>query len=215
MKQNTLHILEELLFRYPMLETCKDEINESFQILLECFQAGGKLLIAGNGGSDADSEHISGELMKSFRFKHGVDEEFRSNMEKLYGDEGSNLCMHLESGVPVIPLPSLRSISSAFSNDVDPTNIFAQLTYVIGCPEDVFLGITTSGNSKNIVSAFKVAKARGLKTICLTGMSGGVCKKISDICICVPESETFKIQELHLPIYHALCSMIESELFWM
>lgn len=206
-------ISKELFERYPNLNSCRDSIIEAYEILLSSYRDGGKLLSAGNGGSAADSDHISGELNKSFRFKRPVDDEFASELERLYGDDGKNLVHSLEGGLPAIPLTLFNASNSAFNNDVSSESAYAQLVQVLGNKGDVFLGITTSGNSGNIVKAIMAAKARGLFTIALTGETGGKCKDIADVCIRVPEKETFKVQELHLPVYHALCAMVESDMF--
>lgn len=206
-------ISRELFERYPKLDSCRDSIIDAYNSLLSAYRNGGKLLLAGNGGSAADSDHISGELNKSFRFKRPVDTDLASNLEHMYGDEGKQLLSSLEGGLPAIPLTLFNASNSAFNNDVSSESAYAQLVQVIGRRGDVFLGITTSGNSGNIVKAIMVAKARGLTTIALTGETGGRCKDLADICIRVPETETFKVQELHLPVYHALCAMVESDMF--
>ncbi len=210
---NTDELREELFQRYPKLESCRASIIEAFETLLALYKNGGKLLIAGNGGSAADSDHITGELTKSFLFKRQIPSELEENLTKMFGDEGKELSMHLEGGLPAIPLTVMNASNTAFANDTDPKASFAQLVNALGRKGDVFLGITTSGNSGNIIEALMVAKAKGMRTIALTGRTGGKCKGLADVCICAPEDETFKIQELHLPIYHALCTMIESELF--
>ena len=212
-QKNTDELKEELFQRYPVLEACRSSIIEAYDSLLVLYKNGGKLLIAGNGGSAADSDHISGELTKSFLFDRAIPSELYDNLVKLFGDEGKELSKHLEGGLPVVPLTVMNASNTAFSNDTDPKAAFAQLVNALGKKGDIFLGITTSGNSDNIIKALMVAKAKGMKTIALTGRTGGKCKGLADICICAPEDETFKIQELHLPIYHALCTMIESELF--
>ncbi len=212
-QMNTDELREELFQRYPKLESCRASIIEAFETLLALYKNGGKLLIAGNGGSAADSDHITGELTKSFLFKRQIPSELEENLAKMFGDEGKELSMHLEGGLPAIPLTVMNASNTAFANDTDPKASFAQLVNALGRKGDVFLGITTSGNSGNIIEALMVAKAKGMRTIALTGRTGGKCKGLADVCICAPEDETFKIQELHLPIYHALCTMIESELF--
>lgn len=169
--------------------------------------------MAGNGGSAADCEHISGELTKSFMKDRVVDQSVVDNLAHEYGPDSKEIINNLEGGLPAIPLISLSASLTAFSNDVSPEYSFAQLVLALGKTGDVFIGITTSGNSKNIVNAMKVANAKGMATILLTGASGGVCKGLSDVAICVPETETFKVQELHLPVYHAICSIVENELF--
>lgn len=206
-------ISRELFDRYPKLDSCRDSIIDAYDALLSAYRDGGKLLLAGNGGSAADSDHISGELNKSFRFKRPVDAGFASNLERMYGDEGKQLISSLEGGLPAIPLTLFNASNSAFNNDVSSESAYAQLVQVIGSKGDVFLGITTSGNSGNIVKAIMAAKARGLTTIALTGETGGRCRDLADICIRVPETDTFKVQELHLPVYHALCAMVESDMF--
>ena len=206
-------IEKELFERYPELTVCKDSFEDAYRALLSCFRNGGKLLLAGNGGSAADSDHISGELNKSFMFRRALDEEFVRNLEGLYGDEGKELSKNLEGGLPAIPLMGMTATNSAFANDTDPKAAVAQLVQVLGRKGDVFLGITTSGNSENIVKAIMAARARGLTSIILTGEKGGRCRDMADICIRVPENETFKVQELHLPVYHALCLMIEADIF--
>ena len=203
-------ILAELMERYPQLRVCEDAIKEAYDALVVCYQSGGKVLVAGNGGSASDSEHITGELMKSFRFRHDIPEDQQKALRDGFGEDGEFLAATLESGLPAIPLPSLQSLGTAFSNDRNGLATFAQLVNVLGDREDVFIGISTSGNSKNICYAMMVARTKGIRTIALTGESGGRCKGLSDICINVPEKETFKVQELHLPVYHALCSMLEA-----
>ena len=170
-------------------------------------------MVAGNGGSAADSEHIVGELMKSFLFNRKIDGDFETSLAEQFGETGIQLAQKLEGTLPAIPLTSMPALTSAFANDVDAAVSFAQMIYGYGNKNDVFLGISTSGNSKNIIYALMVAKAKGIASVALTGGTGGKCKELADITICVPESETFKIQELHLPIYHALCSMLEADFF--
>lgn len=212
-KKCSLDIKEELYERFPRLSICNDSIDYAFNVLLSLFKKGGKLLVAGNGGSAADSEHITGELTKSFYFDRAIDEELKKELTRLFGENGTELSKHLEGALPVIPLTSFISSNTAFANDVDPKLSIAQLVNALGNNDDAFLGITTSGNSENIIKALMVAKAKGLRTLVLTGKTGGKCKELCETCICVPETETFKIQELHLPVYHALCLMLESELF--
>lgn len=212
-KEKTAFELEEELFRrYPQLN-CRREFECAFESLLHCYRAGGKLLVCGNGGSAADAEHIVGELMKSFLFNRKTDKEFNDSIRKQFGDEGRALADKLEGALPAIPLTSMPALTSAFANDVDAAVSFAQMTYGYGQKGDVLLGITTSGNSRNVLYAMMAARSKGITTVALTGGNGGKCRELADITICVPETETFKIQELHLPIYHALCSMLEAELF--
>jgi D-sedoheptulose 7-phosphate isomerase len=151
--------------------------------------------------------------MKSFLFNRKIEPEFEKRMVELYGNIGADLAGKLEGALPAIPLTSMPALTSAFSNDVDASVSFAQMLYAYGRKEDVFLGISTSGNSKNVLYAVMVAKARGIQTVGLTGKTGGKLKEICDLAICVPETETYKIQELHLPVYHTLCAMLEADFF--
>lgn len=197
--------LERLLERYPKLEGCREDILKAFLAMEDTFKKGGKLLICGNGGSAADSDHIVGELMKGFRKKCPLSQEKR---EKL-----GSLSDHLQEALPAISLTGHQALSTAFLNDVAPDMVFAQQVYGYGRKNDSLLAITTSGNSENVLNAVKVAKALELKVIGLTGPQGGELKKLADICICVPGESTADIQELHLPVYHALCAMLEDAFF--
>ncbi len=208
-----MNYLEELLERYPVLACVKAEILNAYHILESCYENGGKLLIAGNGGSCADAEHIVGELMKGFVKPRTVSEEFAKKLTEADPERGKELAQKLQGGLPAIALTGHPGLSTAFLNDVDGDLIFAQQTYGYGKPGDVLLGISTSGNSKNVMYAMAAAKALGMKTIGLTGKDGGQLKTAADVTIVVPESETFKIQEYHLPIYHALCLMLEERFF--
>lgn len=212
-RRTAKELLEELMERYPELEVCRDAILTAFEQLLLCCKRGGKLLCAGNGGSAADCDHIVGELVKSFQYKRPIPLKLKDDLKHMFGNDGVALANMLEGGLSAIALPSMSAINTAYANDVDAAAAFAQMTHAIGKAGDVFWGITTSGNSENILMALMAAKACGLITICLTGRTGGKCKRFSDVCICVPEDETYKIQELHLPIYHALCGMLEAEFF--
>lgn len=206
-------MLNELITRYPVLKECEREISAAAETIIDCYKNGGKLLLCGNGGSCADCEHIVGELMKGFLKKRPLSEAKREEMKSncpLMDDETLN---KLQGGLPAIALPSLTGLNSAFCNDVDPELIYAQSLISLGNKNDVLIGLSTSGNSKNVFAAAKVAKALGLTFIGLTGKGGGKLKEVADICICAPETETFKIQELHLPIYHYLCAKTESSFF--
>lgn len=205
--------LEELVERYPKLQAVKEDVKAAYEILKESYEKGGKLLVAGNGGSCADSEHIVGELMKGFVKKRPVSEELASKLVQTDEERGAKMAGQLQQGLAAIALTGHPGLSTAFSNDVDPDLTFAQQVIGYGKPEDVFLGITTSGNSKNLLYGAVAAKALGMKVIGLTGRDGGEMKKFSDVCIIVPEQETFKIQELHLPVYHVLCLMLEEHFF--
>lgn len=213
MKYKTYNHLDNLINRYEKISSIKDDISNAFELLKDCYTKGGKLLIAGNGGSASDSQHIVGELMKSFVLKRSVPDELSKRLVEINPDRGRELSERLEVGLPAIALSSQDALSTAYINDVYADGVFAQQVLGYGKVEDVYLGISTSGNSKNIICGAIVAKAKGMKTIGLTGETGGSLMKLSDICICVPEIETYKIQELHLPIYHCLCMMLEEELF--
>ena len=208
-----MNYLEELLTRYPVLTSVKDDIKEAYEILENCYKNGGKLLIAGNGGSCADAEHIVGELMKGFVKPRAVSAEFAKKLTEADPVRGGELAVKLQGGLPAIALTGHPGLSTAYLNDVDGNLIYAQQTYGYGKEGDVLLGISTSGNSKNIMYAMTAAKAMGMKTIGLTGRDGGELKETADVSIVVPEKETFKIQELHLPVYHALCLMLEERFF--
>nr|WP_314463459.1 SIS domain-containing protein [uncultured Clostridium sp.] len=208
-----MNYLEELLTRYPVLTSIKDEIKEAYEILENCYENGGKLLIAGNGGSCADAEHIVGELMKGFVKPRAVSEKFAQKLLTADPVRGKELADKLQGGLPAIALTGHPGLSTAYLNDVDGSLIYAQQTYGYGKEGDVLLGISTSGNSKNIMYAMAAARAIGMKTIGLTGKDGGQLKETADVSIVVPEKETYKIQELHLPVYHALCLMLEERFF--
>lgn len=202
-----------LVERYPMLETCVEDIEKAYLVLEECYLRDGKLLIAGNGGSAADSEHIAGELMKRFKRPRPVTKEFADKLKNIDLIRGEDLARNLECGLMAIPLVAHEALSTAYINDVDGLGVFAQQLFGFGRAGDVFLGISTSGNSKNIMSATVVARALGIKVIGLTGANGGELANVSDVVIKVPESETYMIQELHLPVYHCLCLMLEDKFF--
>ncbi len=202
-----------LMERYPQLEICREDIIAAYEILEECYRFDHKLLIAGNGGSAADSEHIAGELMKRFEIPRPVPTDFARRLIALDKEHGPMLAKNLERGLMAIPLVAHEALTTAYINDVDGLGVFAQQLYGFGRPGDVFLGISTSGNSKNVISATVVARALGIKVIGLTGQTGGELAKVADVAIRVPETRTYKIQELHLPIYHCLCLMLEDKFF--
>lgn len=205
--------LEELVERYPVLDAVKDDVRKAYELLEACYEQGGKLLIAGNGGSCADAEHIVGELMKGFVKRREVSDSFAECLRNADEVRGAELAKKLQGGLPAIALTGHAGLSTAYLNDVDGDLIFAQQTYGYGRPGDVLIGISTSGNAKNVMYAMTVAKALGMKTIGLTGKDGGALKRETDVSVVVPETETFKIQELHLPVYHALCLMLEERFF--
>ena len=207
------NLVDELIERYPILEPGRKDITEAFHILLNCFRGQGKLLIAGNGGSAADAEHIVGELMKGFVLKREIDENLKDKLRNVDYDMGNKLSRKLQLSLPAIALSNHSSLNTAFSNDVDGQLCFAQQVLGYGKVGDVFLGISTSGNSANVLYAAIVAKAQGMKVIGLTGRGGGRLADMADVVVAVDEKETYKVQELHLPIYHCLCLMVESEMF--
>lgn len=205
--------IEQLIRRYPCLAACEEGIRAAYTILEKTFAAGGKLLTAGNGGSAADSDHIAGELLKSFIKRRRPDSAFLDSLTAVDGESGRYLADRLEGSLPVISLCNQTALLTASLNDVDGNVVFAQQIMGYGKKEDAFLGISTSGNSKDIVYAMVVARAKGLATIALAGRDGGRIARLADAAIVVPEPETFKIQELHLPVYHALCLQIEEHFF--
>lgn len=195
--------MEELIKRYPSLEICKEDIKSALKLIIDTYKSGGKVLVCGNGGSAADSEHIVGELMKGFMLKRPVTDERIPEQ----------LRCGLQGALPAISLPSQSAILSAFINDVDPDMMYAQLVYGYAKGNDLVIGLSTSGNSKNIVNAIEVAKCIGAKTLAMTGEKENKLSEICDVTIKVPQTETYKIQELHLPIYHYLCAEVERYFF--
>lgn len=208
-------MLNELVMRYPVLGIVRDDVNKAYSLLEACYENGGKLLIAGNGGSAADAEHIVGELMKGFVKRRPLPKELKRALIDTDPIRGSELSEKLQQGLPAIALTNHAALSSAFANDVDGMLSYAQQVNGYGKEGDVFLGISTSGNSENVIYAAVTAKAKGMKVIGLTGRDGGKLAKLADVAIVVPEQETYKIQELHLPIYHALCLMLEDHFYEM
>ena len=204
-----MNYVEKLLERIPALTACGEEIEGAVTLITETAESG-KILLAGNGGSEADCDHIAGELMKGFLLKREpyCDEEILT--EALGTRERALL---LQRGIPAVSLPSMSAPLTAFLNDVEPELVYAQLVYALGRRGDLFIGISTSGNSKSVLAAAQVARAIGMRVLALTGRSGGRLAACADIAIRVPEDETYLIQELHLPVYHALCAEAESRLF--
>lgn len=205
--------IDLLVKRYPSLDCIKQDIINAYLIMEECYENGGKLLIAGNGGSAADSEHIAGELMKRFKIPRTVSKEYEQKLIDIDPERGPSLAKNLEQSLTAIPLVAHEALTTAYINDVDGLGVFAQQLIGFGNDGDVFLAISTSGNSKNIINATVVARASNLKIIGLTGATGGELAKVSDVVIKVPETETYMIQELHLPVYHCLCLMLEDRFF--
>lgn len=205
--------IDLLIQRYPKLESIKQSIVDAYLVMQECYQNGGKLLVAGNGGSAADAEHIVGELMKRFKLPRPVDNDFAKKLQEIDSVRGPKLAHNLERGLPAIALVAHEALTTAYINDVDGEGVFAQQLYGYAQKHDVFLGISTSGNSKNIMNATVVARALGLKIIGLTSAKGGELSTVSDVTVKAPETETYIIQEYHLPIYHCWCMMLEEFFF--
>ena len=219
MKESTYAAVDTLIARYPALAVCAADVRAAVETLVDSWRAGGKLIVCGNGGSASDAEHIVGELMKGFLLPRRLGEDLLEKLHETCDAIDPRMVdyfmQNLQGALPAISLPSQLAISTAFSNDQAPDLTFAQQVLGLGKPEDVLLGITTSGNSKNVLYAFRMAKALGMKTIALTGASGGKCVTggYADITIKAPADETYMIQEYHLPIYHALCIAVEEEFF--
>lgn len=205
--------LNHLIDRYPKLIVCREEITKAYDLLEEAYSNGRKLLVCGNGGSASDSEHIVGELMKEFKLKRKVYSDHAAVLKEIDSELGQTLAEHLQGALPAISLTGHSSLQTAFMNDAVSELVFAQQVNGYGKPGDVFLGISTSGNSKNVLYAAVNAKAKGLKVVGLTGAKENKLMKYADVSIRVPETETFKIQELHLPVYHCLCLMLEDYFF--
>ena len=205
--------IDLLILRYPQLIVAKDCIVEAYQILEESYTNDGKLLVAGNGGSAGDAEHIVGELMKGFVNPRKLEAEYSDALITVNKELGRVLSENLQGALPAIALDGHLALTTAYLNDCEPLLCFAQQVNGYGRKSDVFLGISTSGNSRNILYAATVAKAKGMKVIGLTGEKDSKLSEISDTCIQVPETETYKIQELHLPVYHCLCLMLEDTFF--
>ena len=198
--------LEELFSRTPRLEQCRNAVVDAFDVLLSAFHAGGKVLVCGNGGSAADAEHICGELLKKFKKHRRVPDGVAAKLRP-------ELAERLEGSLPAISLVSMSGILTAFANDVAWETAFAQQVLGLARPGDVLVALSTSGNSANCVAAAEVMRAVGGKSIALTGENESRLSQVCDVTIRVPETETYKVQELHLPVYHALCAAIEEEMF--
>jgi len=198
--------LSHLLHRAPSLCQCADDIQALYETMRACFANGGRLLLCGNGGSGADAEHWAGELLKGFGNKRPLRCE---DVQRL----GADLAAQLQGALPVIPITGFLGLRTAWQNDCNPDYVYAQLVYALGRPGDVLVGISTSGNSRNVCLALEAAGKLGLKTAALTGATGGRAAQIAEVCVRVPSCETYLIQELHLPVYHTLCLMLEDEFF--
>lgn len=205
--------IAELLDRYPALAPCSEALGAALDALITCYRNGGKLLICGNGGSASDAQHIVGELMKNFILPRPIPSADASAIRAVGGEKADFLIASLRGALPATALVGENAFLTAFSNDVAPEAVFAQQVYGYGEAGDVLLGITTSGNSENVVCAAIVAKAKGMKVVGLTGEGGGKLKELADVTIAVPKTQTYRVQELHLPVYHALCIALEDEFF--
>ena len=212
MKDITKKIYEELFERYPALNVCREDILKAYECAKETYAHGGTVFCGGNGGSSSDSEHIVGELLKSFKMHRAIDANTETALGA-FGADGAYLCEKLEGSLAAVSLISQTGVLTAFANDKAWDVAMAQQLYGLGRAGDCLFALSTSGNSKNCVYAAMVAKAKGLKAVGFTGAGGGKMKNVCDVCICVPETETYKVQELHLPVYHCLCAMLESEFF--
>ena len=195
--------MNDFFERYPQLECCKTDIEKALNLMIDTYRKKGKILVCGNGGSASDSEHIVGELMKGFLLKRQViDERFSQELRE-----------NLQRALPAISLNSQTALMTAFNNDLDPDFVFAQQVYGYSGENDLLIGISTSGNSTNVVNAVKVANSMGVNSLVLTGKDGGKLKNLATVSVCVPVNETYKIQEYHLPVYHYLCAKVEEEFF--
>lgn len=206
-------MLDKFVEKHSDLAVCREEIEKAYQVLAKCYEKNGKVLIAGNGGSSSDAEHIVGELMKGFLLERELNDKEKSALVEQDEDKGRYLEKNLQGALPAISLSSHTSLTTAISNDVSGDMIFAQQVQGYGRKEDVFLAISTSGNSRNIVLAAIVAKAKGMRVIGLTGAGGGEVAELADVCVRVPSKETFEIQEYHIKIYHYLCQRLEKSFF--
>lgn len=204
-------VLEKLITSYPELADNIPAIENGYQLMIRCYEQKGKVLLCGNGGSAADCEHIAGELLKGFTLKRKLPENLRAEFVAQGADE--KFVDSLQGALPAISLAGHPAFSTAFLNDVDPLFVFAQQVYGLGKCGDVLMGITTSGNSQNVINAAIVAKQKGMKVLGLTGKNGGELERIADVIIKVPAQETYRVQEYHLPVYHALCEIVERYFF--
>ena len=207
-------MLDELMKRYPSLSICTPDIEKAALAMIDCYTQGGKVMTCGNGGSCADADHIVGELMKGFLKKRYLSASQRQAMTENFPEMDGGILESLQCGLPALSLCSMTALNTAFCNDVDPDLIYAQSVFSLGKRGDVLICMSTSGNAKNVCSAAIVAKSLGIAVIGLTGRAGGRLKEIADFCIKVPETETFRIQELHLPVYHYLCAETEAHFFF-
>lgn len=209
-----MNLSNELFQRYPTLKNCEEDIYTALTLMKETYMKGGKILVCGNGGSCSDAQHIVGELMKGFLLKRPMTQAQKNTFAEVLGEEDAeNFASRLQRGIPAIALDGMSALFTAYANDADADYVYAQAVFGYGKPEDLLIGISTSGNSKNIVLAVKAAKALGVRTVALTGAKESKLSSLSDVTIRVPETETFKVQELHLPVYHYLCAEMEDAFF--
>lgn len=214
-KKTTRAAVDQLIERYPALEVCRGDLLQAVEVICESYRQGHKLLVCGNGGSAADAEHIVGELMKGFLLKREIDDAMYARMKRVCPAEADYLRDNLQGALPAVSLVDEIGLNTAFANDQAPDLSFAQQVLGMGNSGDVLLGISTSGNSANVIYAVQMARVKGVKSIVLTGRSGGKLKPLADVAICVPDDATYRIQEYHLPVYHMLCIAIENEFFGM
>ena len=214
-KASTLQKIDDLIGRYPALAVCKDDLTAAVEAICESYRGGHKLIACGNGGSAADAEHIVGELMKGFLLPRKLDKKMEERFRQVCPESADYFMENLQGTLPAMSMVNQVALNTAFANDQAPDLSFAQQLLGMGDEGDVLIAISTSGNSTNVIYALDMARAKGVKSIALTGRSGGKikAKNMADITICVPEDETFKIQELHLPVYHMLCIAAENEFF--
>jgi len=213
MKNSSINILKDLIIRYPELEQNYNNILDSINIIADCYKNGGKVLVCGNGGSAADSEHIVGELMKGFLLPRKLEVKDQEKIKEIFPEDAEYLIDNLQQALPTISLVSQTALQTAFANDNAPDLSFAQQVLGYGNKNDVLISISTSGNSKNVLYASQIAKCKEMKVVSLTGSKGGILKDLSNVLINVPSDETFIIQEYHLPVYHAICACLENEFF--
>jgi len=206
-------ILQQLLNRCSNLAHLEESIKYAAKVIINSYKNGGKVLVCGNGGSCSDADHIVGELMKSFEGYRPLETNLQEHLKEFSPERGVMLAEKLQQGLPAISLTVHNALITAIANDIHGDMIFAQQVTGLGNKGDVLIGLSTSGNSQNVVDAFIVAKVKGLKTIGMTGETGGKLKDLCDVLINVPEKRTAFVQELHLPVYHAICMMVENELF--
>ena len=209
----TKHILAEMLNRYSQLAPLEEPIKKAAEVIIETYKNGGKVLVCGNGGSCSDADHIVGELMKSFEGRRPLSLPLQEKLKQLSPETGAMLAEKLQQGLPAISLTVHVALITAIANDISGEVIYAQQVVGFGNAGDVLIGLSTSGNSQNVIDAMIVAKAKGMMTIGMTGETGGKLREWCDILLNVPELRTAYVQELHLPVYHAICMMIETEIF--